>query len=281
MRMGASPGLQPIRPRHSYVRRVLIGAAIAYAAVLLVAPLAAVFWGALAHGMRGILAEVNSRDARSALELTFYIAAGAVAINTVLGMCVAWVLVRDNFSGKEWLNAVIDLPFAVSPVIAGFTLILLYGAGGWFTPLLNAAGLKVVFAWPGILMATVFISFPFVVREVMPVLAQVSKDQEDAARTLGAGPWNTFRYVTLPAIRWGLLYGISLTFARAIGEVGAVLVVSGGISRSTETSTLYILRSLDDRNYTGAYTMSVALGLLSFFALMLIEWMKKRARKLL
>jgi sulfate transport system permease protein len=155
-------------------------------------------------------------------------------------------------------------------------LILLFGRTGWLAPLTDALGVKIVFAAPGILMATTFISFPFVVREVMPVLAQVSRDQEDAARTTGASAWQTFLHVTLPAIRWGVLYGVSLTFARAVGEIGAVLVVSGGVSHLTETSTLYILRSFDDRNYTGAYAMAVLLAAISFAILMAIEFFKKR-----
>jgi sulfate transport system permease protein len=260
-------------------RYALIATAGLYAAVLLVAPLAAIFWGSLAEGFDAFTRELTSPDAVSSLELTMVMALGATVINTVLGLCIAWVLVRDSFWGKRILNGLVDLPFAVSPVIAGFMLILLFGRGGWFEPALAALGIKVVFSWPGILIATTFISLPFVVREVMPVLEQVSRDQEDAARTMGATAWQTFRHVTLPAIRWGLLYGVSLTFARAVGEIGAVLVVSGGVSHSTETSTLYILRSLDDRNYTGAYAMAVVLAAVSFVMLMVIEAIKKRAGK--
>src|SRR5262245_2433316 len=168
------------------------------------------------------------------------------------------------------------MPFAVSPVIAGFMLILLFGRGGWLTPITDALGVKVVFALPGILLATIFISLPFVIREVVPVLSQVNLDQEHAAYTMGASQWQTFLHITLPAIRWGLLYGVSLTFARAVGEIGAVLVVSGGISRLTETSTLFIFRSLDDRNYIGANAMAVVLAAISFIILMVIEFFKKR-----
>lgn len=260
-------------------RFLLMAAAGSYAAILLIAPLAAIFWGSLNEGLAAFARELTSPDALSSFELTMLMAAGATVINTVLGLCVAWVLVRDSFWGNRILNGLVDLPFAVSPVIAGFMLILLFGRGGWFESPLGALGIKVVFAWPGILIATTFISLPFVVREVMPVLAQVSRDQEDAARTIGATAWQTFRHVTLPAIRWGLLYGVSLTFARAVGEIGAVLVVSGGVSHSTETSTLYILRSLDDRNYTGAYAMAVVLAAVSFVMLMIIESIKKRAEK--
>jgi sulfate transport system permease protein len=203
-------------------------------------------------------------------------AVGATAINTVFGVCIAWVLVRDNFWGRRILNGLVDMPFAVSPVIAGFMLILLFGRTGWLTSITDALGVKVVFALPGILLATIFISLPFVIREVAPVLGQVSRDQEDAALTIGANRLQTFWHVTLPAIRWGLLYGVSLTFARAVGEIGAVLVVSGGVSRLTETSTLFIFRSLDDRNYIGANAMAVVLAAISFLILMVIEFLKKR-----
>ncbi len=271
---------RPKASRGIFVRGALITTAVLYAGCLLLGPLAAILWGALSQGLGAFARELKSYDAASSFQLTLVIALGSVVVNTILGMCVAWVLVRDDFWGKRLLNGLVDLPFAVSPVIAGFMLILLFGAGGWFEPALKGMGIKVVFAWPGILMATIFISFPFVVREVMPVLEQVSRDHEDAARTLGASSWQTFRRVTLPAIRWGLLYGISLTFARALGEIGAVLVVSGGVSRSTETSTLFILRSLDDRNYTGAYAMAIALAVLSFVLLMAIEIIRKRAERL-
>jgi sulfate transport system permease protein len=206
-------------------------------------------------------------------------AVGATAINTVFGLCIAWVLVRDKFWGRRILNGLVDMPFAVSPVIAGFMLILLFGRNGWLTFITEALGVKVVFAWPGILLATIFISLPFVIREVAPVLDQVSNDQEDAALTIGASRLQTFWHVTLPAIRWGLLYGVSLTFARAVGEIGAVLVVSGGVSHLTETSTLFIFRSLDDRNYVGANAMAVVLAAISFLILLAIEFLKKRTEQ--
>src|SRR6185369_4182594 len=169
----------------------------------------------------------------NALKLTMLLSVGATVLNTVFGTCVAWVMVRDDFPGKRIVNGLIDLPFAVSPVIAGFMLILLFGRGGWFTPVADALDWKVVFALPGMLIATTFVSIPFVVREVMPVLEQIGVEPELAAYTMGASSWQTFRLVTLPAIRWGVLYGVSLTFARALGEFGAVLVVGGGVARLT------------------------------------------------
>ena len=258
---------------------ILIAIAVAYAAGLLLAPLVAIIMGAFGEGLSAAVKEMSSTDAISSLKLTLIMAVGATAVNTIFGVCIAWVLVRDSFWGRRILNGLVDMPFAVSPVIAGFMLILLFGRGGWLTPLTDALGVKIVFALPGILLATIFISLPFVIREVAPVLAQVSADQENAAMTIGANRLLTFWHVTLPAIRWGLLYGVSLTFARAVGEIGAVLVVSGGVSRLTETSTLYIFRSLDDRNYVGANVMAVFLAALSFVILMVIEYFKKRTEQ--
>lgn len=259
--------------------RALIAIVVLYAAGLLLAPLIAIVWGSLAEGLSAFAREMTSPDAISSLKLTMEMAVAATAINTVFGVCIAWVLVRDNFWGRRILNGLVDMPFAVSPVIAGFMLILLFGRTGWFTPLTDAVGIKVVFALPGILLATVFISLPFVIREVAPVLSHVSIEQEDAAFTIGASRLLTFWHVTLPAIRWGLLYGVSLTFARAVGEIGAVLVVSGGVSRLTETSTLFIFRSLDDRNYVGANAMAVLLAAISFVILLVIELLKKRTEQ--
>ena len=257
----------------------LIAIVMLYAAALLLAPLAAIVWGAFAEGVGSFVKETTSVDALSSLKLTLIMAVGSTAINTVFGLCIAWVLVRDRFWGRRILNGLVDMPFAVSPVIAGFMLILLFGRTGWFTPVIEALGIKVVFALPGILLATIFISLPFVIREVAPVLEHLSLEQEDAALTIGANRLQTFWHVTLPAIRWGLLYGVSLTFARAVGEIGAVLVVSGGVSRLTETSTLYIFRSLDDRNYIGANAMAVVLAAISFAILTVIEFFKKRTRQ--
>jgi sulfate/thiosulfate transport system permease protein len=257
----------------------LIAVVVLYAAGLLLAPLVAIVWGSLAEGIGAFVREVTSVDAISSLKLTLIMAAAATVINAMFGVCIAWVLVRDDFWGRRILNGLVDMPFAVSPVIAGFMLILLFGRTGWFTPAMNALGIKVVFALPGILLATVFISLPFVIREVAPVLTQASLDQEDAALTIGANRLLTFWHVTLPAIRWGLLYGVSLTFARAVGEIGAVLVVSGGVRGYTETSTIFIFRSLDDRNYIGANAMAVLIAAISFVILLVIESLKKRTEK--
>ena len=269
-----SPGKER---RPGLVEWALIGIALLYAAVLLAGPLVTIAWGALSEGFGVFLEQVTADHAVSALKLTLLLGVGATALNTVLGVCIAWVLVRDDFIGKRFVNGLVDLPFAVSPVIAGLMIILLFGRGGWLTPLADALGLKIVFAWPGMLLATAFISLPFVVREVMPVLAEVGIDQEEAAFTMGATGWQAFRHITLPSIKWGVLYGVSLTFARTIGEIGAVLVVSGGVSGLTETSTLYIFRTLDDRNYTAAYSTAALLACICFVVLVVMEFFRKRS----
>lgn len=275
---GVSRSRKP-QSRRRIMEWVLILISILYAAGLLIAPLVAIVWGSLAEGVSAFAREITTPDALSSLRLTLIMAVAATVINTVFGLCIAWALVRDDFWGRRILNGLVDMPFAVSPVIAGLMLILLFGRNGWLTGLIEALGIKVVFALPGILLATIFISLPFVIREVAPVLSQVSSDQESAAHTIGASALQTFWHVTLPAIRWGLLYGVSLTFARAVGEIGAVLVVSGGVSGLTETSTLFIFRSLDDRNYIGANAMSVVLASASFLILIVIEFFKKRAEE--
>ncbi len=222
---------------------------------------------------------LTSAAALNALKLTLLLAVTAVVVNTVFGVCLALVLARDNFKGRRIINGLIDLPFAVSPVIAGFMLILLFGRNGWFTGLIDALNIRVVFALPGMLLATIFVSMPFVVREVVPVLRHLGVEQENAAYTMGAGHWRTFWQITLPNIRWGLMYGVLLTFARSIGEFGAVLVVGGGVTLLTETSTLFIYRSLDDRNEVGAYAMALVLAAISFSLLLIMEYSKKHTRE--
>lgn len=265
--------------RPSAAEGVLIALTVLYAAVLLLGPLVAIAWGAFSEGVGAFVEQVTSPNALNALKLTFLLSVAATIINTVFGVCIAHVLVRDDFRGRGLINGLVDLPFVVSPVIAGLMLILLFGRGGWLTPLADALGFKVVFAFPGMLLATLFVSLPFVIREVMPVLSQIGVEQENAAYTMGATPWQAFRHITLPAIRWGILYGVSLTFARSIGEFGAVLVVSGGVSGLTETSTLYICRSLDDRNYVAAHATAAVLASISFLILFAMEFFRKRSLK--
>lgn len=261
------------------VEWILVAIVAIYAAALLGGPLLAIAWGALSSGF-GVMARVlASAEALNALKLTLLLSLSATAVNTGFGLCLALMLTRDDFKGRRIVNGLIDLPFAVSPVIAGFMLILLFGRNGWFTGVIDALNLRVVFALPGMLLATIFVSLPFVVRELVPVLQHLGTDQENVAYTMGAGYWRTFWQITLPNIRWGLLYGVSLTFARALGEFGAVLVIGGGVTKLTETSTLFIYRSLDDRNEAGAYAMALVLAAISFSVLLVMEYFKKHSRE--
>lgn len=265
-----------MRKQYGWVPRILIGIALAYLTILILVPIAAIFQGAFSRGAGQFVEELSKPDVLQAFWLTFILAAGAVLINAVFGTIVAWVLVRQRFFGKSFLNGIIDLPFVVSPVIAGYMVILLFGRQGWFAPWVEATGFKVAFALPGMLLVTIFVALPFTIREIMPVLRQLGTESEQAAYTLGASGWQTFLRVTLPGIRWGLLYGVTLTLARALGEFGAVLVVGGAVINKTETATLYIFRALDERQYVGAYSASVVLAVISFLVLIGMELLRKR-----
>jgi sulfate transport system permease protein len=259
-------------------RRLLIGIVIAYAALLILAPLAALLSGAFAKGIGESLAALSDPDVFSAFLLTLYIAFITVAVHALFGTMLAWVLVRYRFRGRWLLNGVIDLPFAVSPVVVGYMLLLLFGRTGVLAPVLDALNMKIAFAVPGMILATLFVTLPFMAREVMPVLEAFGVEQEQAAATLGANGWQTFWMVTFPALRWGFIYGIILTFARALGEFGAVLVVGGGIQGRTETVTLFIYRALDERQYVGAYSAALVLGLLSLILVIGTELLRKKER---
>jgi sulfate/thiosulfate transport system permease protein len=262
-----------------WVRRALIGAVLLYLGILLLAPLAQLVRGALAQGPLALGRELARPDVLSAFRLTLLLALGAVAFNSVFGLALAWVLVKQRFPGRKLLNALVDLPFAVSPVVAGYMLILLFGRDGWLSPWTLKAGFSVAFAWPGMLVATTFVSFPFVIREVMPLLQEFGRDQEEAAATLGANPWQTFWRVTLPSIRWGLLYGMVLTLARSVGEFGAVYVVGGAVAGLTETATLLVFRSMDERLYVTTYGVSILLALVPFVLLQAVDFYHKRSHE--
>jgi sulfate transport system permease protein len=273
----------PPAPRATFVTRrfpasryALIGGVLLYIGILILAPLVAIFQGAFAEGIGAFFTALNDPEVWRAFWLSIVLALGAVALNGVFGLAIAWVLVRQNFRGRTIINGLIDLPFAVSPVIAGYMLILLFGRTGWFADWVAATGFRIVFALPGMFLVTVFVSLPFVVREVMPVLEEIGTDAEKAAYTLGASGWTTFRRVTLPSIQWGLLYGLTLTLARALGEFGAVLVVGGAVQGVTETATLFIFRSMEERLYVGAYAASLVLGVLSFIILIGMETLRRR-----
>jgi sulfate transport system permease protein len=257
-------------------RWLLIGIVVVYAAVLILAPIGALVVGAFSEGLGAIFSALNEPDVLSAFWRTLLIALVIVVVHGICGTLVAWVLVRQQFVGRRVLNGLIDLPFAVSPVVAGYMLLLLFGRRGVLGPLLDSLGISVVFALPGMILATLFVTLPFMIRELMPVLEAFGVEQEQAAATIGASGWQTFRHVTFPALRWGFIYGLTLTFARALGEFGAVLVVSGGVQGRTETATLFIFRSLDDRQYVGAYSAALVLGLVSLLLVLGTELLRKK-----
>ena len=250
--------------------------ALGYLALLLMIPLGMIFYRAFQHGLGPAWSAVTTPDALHAFYLTILIAAIAVPLNTIFGVGCALLLVRTEFRGKALLNAAIDLPFAISPVVIGLSLILVYGRFGWFGDWLATNGIQVIFALPGMVIATMFVCLPFVVREVVPVLHEVGDEQEQAARTLGANWWQTFWRITLPAIRWGVGYGVVLATARALGEFGAVAVVSGRITGQTQTATIWISQEFGKFNTTGAYTGAVVLALIAVATLLAMNLFKRK-----
>ncbi len=264
--------------RDGWGRRALLAVVLLWFAALILLPLVALVRATAATGMRNVLAALAEPAARHAFLLTFWITVAAVVINTVLGLILALVLARQEFRGKLLLEGIVDLPFSISPVVAGFMFIILVGPHGWFGRWFEAGGVKIIYALPGMLLVTVFVTLPFVTREVVPVFRECGLDQEEAARTLGASGWQTFWRVTLPSVRWGLAYGITLTVARALGEFGAVLVVSGSIIGRTQTATLLVHQDYTDFHYAGAFGASLALALVSFCLLALMEILQRRAR---
>jgi sulfate transport system permease protein len=251
----------------SWVKVALIAFTFIFLGLILFIPALNVFVQAFSGGLDGFFSTFKSRAFLNAVKLTLLMAVIAVPLNTVFGLCAAWVIARNKFPGRALLISIIDLPFSVSPVVAGLMLVLLYGRNGWFGPLLNASDIKIIFAVPGMVLATAFVSMPFVAREVIPVLEDMGADQEEAAKTLGASEWQTFWRVTLPSIRWGLLYGVILTNARAMGEFGAVAVVSGSIVGRTQTLPLYVEEAYKQYNTQSAYTAAVLLACLAVVTL--------------
>jgi sulfate/thiosulfate transport system permease protein len=253
--------------------------ALGYLGAVLVVPVVIVLVKTFEPGLAAVWASITTPAAVHAFYLTVLVAAIAVPLNTVFGLITALVLVRGRVRGKAMIEALIDLPFAVSPVVVGLALILVYGRTGWFGDELAAAGVRVIFSLPGIVLATIFVSLPFVVREVAPVLREIGTDQEQAAQTLGASAWQVFRRVTLPAIRWGVAYGIVLSTARALGEFGAVSVVSGKISGETETLTLLVEKRFTNFDLAGAYAASTLLALLALATLLALTLLDRRTSK--
>ena len=258
------------------VRGLMLAVSLGYVAILLLAPLGGIAYSALKPGLGEVARTFTQRDVLHAFFLTFLIMAITVAVTTVFGLAVALVLARDRFFGRRLVSAIVDLPLAVSPVIVGLMAVLLFGRGGWFEGFFAARGIQIIFALPSMVLVTIFISIPFVIREVVPVLQELGMEEEQAAWTLGASRIQTFFRVTLPNIRWGLLYGIALSSARAIGEVGAVLIVSGALQGQTETATLFILRAFDQRLDAEGYVVALALAAFSILLLVGIEFSKRR-----
>ncbi|MEA4906875.1 MAG: sulfate ABC transporter permease subunit [Anaerolineaceae bacterium] len=261
-----------------WVRRGLIAVVVLYVGGLILAPLAALVTGAFQDGLVAAVQSVLQPDALAAFGLTLWISLLVVIIQAIFGTIIAWVIVRHRFRGQRLLNALIDMPFAVSPVVVGYMLLLLFGRNGLLAPLLTAINVRVAFAVPGMVLATLFVTLPFMIREIIPVLESFDVQQEKAAATLGASGWQIFWRITFPALRWGFIYGLTLTFARALGEFGAVLVIGGGIQGRTETATLFIYRALDERQYVSAYSAALLLGL---FSLALVVGIDLRRRKML
>src|SRR5213596_3416880 len=247
-------------------------ASLGYLAVLLAAPVGYVFWQTFRHGFWPAWHAITAPDAVHALKVTLILTAIAVPANTIFGVLAALAIVRHRFPGAGVFNAVVDLPLALSPVVAGLALLLLYGRGGWL------GGHHIVFALPGMVLATMFVSLPFVVREVVPVLREIGMEQEEAAATLGANAWTTFRKITFPAIRWAVAYGVVLTTARCLGEFGAVSIVSGGIEGRTQVLTQYVQASYENFDQTGAYAASVLLAALAILTLLLMTVLRRGDR---
>ena len=254
---------------------VLITIVLLYLALVLVIPLVALVYEAFHKGFEPFFTALGTSELQSAVGLTLLIATIVLPVNTIFGLCAAWVIARNRFPGRALLLSTIDLPFAISPVVAGLMIVLLYGRNGWFGPFLANIDVKIVFAWPGIVLATLFVTLPFVVREVIPVLEDMGTDQEDAAHTLGANDWQTFWRITLPHIRWGLLYGVLLTNARAMGEFGAVAVVSGSILGRTQTLPIFVEQSYKNYETEAAFGSAAILALLALVTLVLKEVLER------
>jgi sulfate transport system permease protein len=250
--------------------------AIGYLLVILVGPLAVVFWRTFEGGLGPVWDALSSPDTVHAFQLTLVITAIAVPVNTAFGILCGLTVVRREFPGKGLLNAFIDLPLALSPVVVGLALFLLYGREGWFGGWLDDHDIEFLFALPAMVVATIFVSLPFVAREVIPTLREIGDDQEQAARTLGANGWQTFRRITLPSIRWAVIYGVILTTARCLGEYGAVAVVSGRIQGQTETATLRVEERYQSFDLAGAYAVSIVLALIAISVLLLMTVVKPR-----
>jgi sulfate transport system permease protein len=260
-----------------WIKISVLSIALAFFALFLVMPLVAVFTEALRKGFEVYWLALSDSDALSAVRLTLLTALIAVPLNLVFGVAAAWAIAKFEFKGKQLLITFIDLPFSVSPVIVGLVYVLVFGVNGWFGEWLVANDIKIIFAVPGIVLATIFVTFPFVARELIPLMQAQGKEEEEAAVVLGAGGWQTFWYVTLPNIKWGLLYGVILCNARAMGEFGAVSVVSGHIRGQTNTMPLHVEILYNEYNFAAAFAVASLLALLALVTLVLKTWVEHRA----
>jgi sulfate transport system permease protein len=249
---------------------------LGYIFLLLLLPLGLIFYKTFEDGISPPIDAITSPDGLHALKLTLLMVVIAVPLNTIFGVICALLLVRHKWKGNGVIDGIINLPFAISPVVIGLSLFLLYGINGWFEPGLAEAGIKILFSVPGMVLASVFVSLPFVVRETVPVLQEIGTEQEQAASTLGANAWQTFWRITLPAIRWGVAYGVVLTTARVLGEFGAVSVVSGSISGQTQTLPLFVEKQYQNFNLPGAFGASVLLALLALTTLLAMNFLKRK-----
>ena len=264
------------RNKGKWVGWALITIVIVYVSVLILAPLTALIFGAFEQGIGAVFNSFSEPFVLTSFWNTMWISLVVVIIHAVFGTIVAWVFVRHRFPGRNLINGLVDMPFAISPVVAGYMLLLLFGRNGLLAPLVEATGIRVAFAFPGMLLATLFVTFPFMIRELIPVLEAFDTRQEKAAATLGANGWQTFWRVTFPALRWGMIYGVTLTFARALGEFGAVLVIGGAAQGSLMTTTLFIYHALEERQYIAAYSAALALGLFSLILVLGSDWLRRR-----
>jgi sulfate/thiosulfate transport system permease protein len=268
-------GERSARARRLGVRSIALG----YLALLLLAPVAMIFYRTFEHGLAPVWSAVTAPNAQHAFWLSLEVVAISVPLNTAFGVGMALLLERGRFRGKGLLGVLIDLPFAISPVVVGLALVLVYGRTGWFGDWLAGHGIQVIFSVPGMVLATAIVSLPFVARETIPVLRELGTDSEQAAETLGASAWQTFWRVTLPGIRWGVVYGVVLTTARALGEFGAVSIVSGRIEGQTQTLPLYVQDRFENFDSTGAYTAAVVLALLALATLLAMNLLTRRTRR--
>ncbi|UAJ72915.1 sulfate ABC transporter permease subunit CysW [Synechocystis sp. PCC 7339] len=263
-------------PKTFKVKHLLIALALFYLVLVLLLPAIAVFYEAFHKGVGPFIEALGDRNFQSALQLTIVMALISVPLNTVFGLCAAWVLARNQFPGRALFLSVLDLPFSISPVVVGLMIVLLYGKNGWIGSWFSALDVQLLFAVPGMVIATIFVTLPFVAREVIPVLEELGPEQEEAARTLGAKDWQIFWRVTLPNIRWGLLYGVLLTNARAMGEFGAVAVVSGSILGKTSTLPIFVEQEYKNYQTEAAFGAAVVLALLAVVTLVLKEIVERR-----